>query len=229
VHDRPPGTVLARVAVATLGVAGLFAPASAFGHASSEVPHARIAADGATVEVTWQAAADDAADVGVAVGRLPPEAVEAYLGGPIDDLPSDDAIAELSSSPELRDYLLEHIAVSQAGRPCPGVARPAPDFLADGATVSFTCPAEVEVVDLRITMLHDRDPAYRTFGVDGGLQTTAHTVRSPEHPWDVTRSPSASGPGADVAWLAGGVVLALVAGVALLVRRPGRDRSEAAA
>lgn len=178
-------TVMATaLAVATL-VAALV-PTAAWGHASGVLPHAELDVDGTDLTVTWTAAPDDAADVGVAIGLFPEGTMEAFLEGEPEELPSPEEIRALSRSDELRGYLLDNIQVRQDGHACTGVAQPADDFILDGAQVTFTCPEPVEQVDLRITMLHDRDPAYRTFSVDGTVQYAVHTSTAPEHTWDFT-------------------------------------------
>jgi hypothetical protein len=169
-------------------VAGLLAASAgpAAGHASGELPHARLSADGEVVQVELTMAADDAALIGEVVGQLDEGAMDAYLGGPIERLPTEDEIRRFSASPELQAYLLEHVQVRQADRSCEGTAQPADDFLTDGAVIRFDCPDEVVEADVRITVLHDQDPAYRTYSVDGTIQYAVHSPTEPEHRWDFT-------------------------------------------
>lgn len=180
----------ASVVVLTLVAAALLPGLPAEGHASRAVPHATLDSDGREVHIEWTAAQDDTADVLVAAGLLPPEAMEAYLTGPIEDRPGADETARLSRSPQLRDYLEEHVAVTQDGVPCPGRATPAENFIDDGARFTFACPQPVTVAHVRITLLHDRDPDYRTYSVDGTIQTEMHTSSAPEHAWDFTLAAS---------------------------------------
>ncbi|MEU6347031.1 hypothetical protein ABZ883_39505 [Streptomyces sp. NPDC046977] len=75
----------------------------------------------------------------------------------------------LQKSPAIRDYLLKHIAVAQAGRACHGaVIGGLEDFLARGAQVAFDCPAPVVDVDVTISSLTDLHPAYRTMLTSAG-------------------------------------------------------------
>jgi nickel/cobalt transporter (NicO) family protein len=159
---------------------------SASGHAAGMPPHASLHADGSTIHVELTSAADDAALIGSSLGLLPEGSMEWYLGETHDGPPSDEEIRAFSASPDLRDYLLEHVEVRQDGVTCAGQAEPAEDFVLDGAELRFTCPEPVEEVDLRITILHDQDPAYRTYSVDGTIQSYTHTSAQPEHRWDFT-------------------------------------------
>ena len=156
-------------------------------------PHARLSADGDVVTIEWTAPPDDAAHVGEAVGHFPPGTMEAFLTGPDEALPSDDEVRELAASSELEAYLLEHIQVRQDGQRCPGEVDASPDFLEDGAELRFRCPEEVTEVDVRVTVLHDEDPRYDTFGVDGTVWTVLFTTTQPEHRWDAAAADAGAG------------------------------------
>lgn len=171
-------------------------------------PHARLSADGNVVTVQWYAPPDDAAHVGEAVGYFPPGTMEAFLVGPDDALPTDDEVRELAASPALEAYFLEHVQIRQDGVPCAGEVEVAEDFLTEGADLTFRCPETVEEVDVRVTVLHDQDPRYDTFGVDGTVWTVLFTAAQPEHTWDAA---AADGGGT------GTVPLPLVVASALLV------------
>lgn len=229
--QRRTATPALRAVIAALGLL-ILAATPASGHASGQLPHARLSAEGRTLTVVWSAAPDDVVDVGVAIGLLPETAMLAYLGGPIADLPTEAELEAFATSPQLRDYLLEHIGVRQAGQDCDGEVISTSDPLDRGVELRFTCPQQVEQVDLRITMLHDRDPAYRTFSVDGTIRSAVHTATAPEQPWDLTplagdwagdqtEDQAGERPGREV-WLAGAaaVGLGLGAGVWLLRRDP---------
>lgn len=195
-------------------------------HASAQLPHATLRAEGAQVHVTWTAAPDDVADVGVAIGALPPSAVDAYLGGDLDDLPDPATLEAFFASPALHDYLLTHIRILQDGHACPGQVVRTEGFIERGVDLTFNCPAEVTDATVQITMLHDRDPAYRTFSVDGTIQTAVHTIHEPAHPWDFTGS-TAGARGWLRPSLLGGLaftVVLLLAGLRLLPRREVRRR-----
>lgn len=197
----------------------LVVQASAAGHAAGVPPHARLHADGPTVHMELTSASDDAALIGSSLGLLPQGSMEWYLGEAHDGPPTDEQIAAFSASSELRDYLLEHVEVRQDGKRCPGQADPAKDFILDGAELRFTCPEPVEQIDLRITILQEQDPAYRTYSVDGTIQTYTHTSAQPEHRWDFTLSRS-EGPAAPVGlWLGLGTVVLTTAGLLVWWRR----------
>jgi hypothetical protein len=168
-----------------------------WGHAGSELPIATWSADGDVVTGTWTGPPDDAAWIGESIGVLREGAMEAYLGGSSFAYPTDDEIATLSRSPELEAYLLDHVEVRQDGQACEGEATVADDFIADGAEFRFSCPSDIQTVDIRITILHEQDPAFRTFSGDGTLQDALHTVDSPTHTWDFTRTDSAEMAGAE--------------------------------
>jgi hypothetical protein len=200
------------------------APAAA--HSSGQLPHANLRADGKVVTLTWTAAADDAADVGVAIGLLPETAVDGYNGkGPFEDIPTPRQVRELSQSPALRDYLLDNVRVSQGVMVCAGTAEPAEDFITEGAELVFTCPEPVDYAEIRITMLHDRNPAYATYSVDGTEQYKLHTAALPEHTWDFTaaRGSRSRGPAIGVA---GGLITVVALSGLVLRRSPTRRRDQ---
>jgi hypothetical protein len=218
--SHPRGSALATLLL--LVVALLAATAGpAAGHASGELPHARLSADGELVQVELTMAADDAALIGEVVGLLGEGAMDAYLGGPIERLPTEAEIRRFSTSPELQGYLLEHVEVRQDGRACPGAARPTADFLTDGAVLRFDCPAEVVEADVRITVLHEQDPAYRTYSVDGTVQYAVHSPSEPEHRWDFTVAREAGATAIPPGLWAALVAIVLAIG-AVLVRLTGR-------
>jgi hypothetical protein len=207
-------------ALAAWLVAGAVTATPSGAHASGELPSAELSADGTTVRIELVAPADDAAVIGTSLGYLGEGAMLALLGGPAADLPTDDEIAALSRSPQLRDYLERHVQVRQDGVECPGEAVPAADFLSDGAVLTFDCPEPVELADVRITVLHDDDPAYRTFSFDGTEQYAIHSAAAPEHTWDFTLARSDAGVDP---WLWGGALALVAAGVGTLaVLRPRR-------
>jgi hypothetical protein len=218
--------LLTLLTVGTLLSAAVAAPAPADAHAAGELPTARLSADGDTVTVQLTIADDDAALIGTLLGQLPEGAMEAYLGRP-DEVPSDDEVLAFSASPELRAYLLDHVAVSQDGSPCEGTADPAERFVEDGAVLTFRCPAEVTTASIRISVLHDQDEAYRTYSVDGTEQFAVHSPTAPEHEWDFTLA----GEGATVpaSWLVGLAAVVVASALLLLRRRPRRHRPQAAA
>jgi hypothetical protein len=202
----------------------LLSAGPAAGHAAGVPPHARLGAEAERVQIEWTAAADEAADVGVSVGIFGEEVVEALLGGPAEHLPTEEQIQALSGSSALRDYLLDNVRVTQDGQRCDGEVEPAPDFLSEGAAFTFICPEEVDQAHVAITILHDRDARYRTFGVDGSLQTTVHTVDAPEHLWDFTAAAEApvDTAGPPIGVLAAGFIVLGALGLTLHRLRPAR-------
>ena len=218
-HVQRPGLARLLRASVVCVIFVVLTAGTALAHPSgSDPPHAWLEAEGRVVAVEFTLAPDDAAVIGAALGLLPDDAMDAYLGDAAAAYPTEEEIAEFSASGELHEYLLEHIEVRQDGVSCRGEAEPAADFLADGAELRFTCPETVEDVDLRVTALHELDPAYRTFSVDGGTRYAVHTAAEPEHGWDfaaaVDGSGSAGGDPVPVGlWVGLAGVIAGVAGV----------------
>lgn len=215
------GWLAVLVAVGTLLPAG-----AATGHASGQVPHARLSSEGHEVHLEWSAAPDDAADIGVAIGFFPDAVVWAYVEDAIEGYPTDQEIAAFSRSEELRAYLLDNVQIHQEGRACYGEVDPGDDLLTEGARFLFACPDQVEHVDIRITILHDRDRHYRTFSVDGTDQFQMHTASQPEHPWDFTRA-GRGRPAMEPALIVGmGAVVLVLAGGAWFFRPQRRAQDD---
>lgn len=212
-----PRHPLALALLAVLAWVGTALPAH--GHAAGELPHARLSAEGDTVTVQWTAAPDDAADVVVAAGLWPEEVFLAYLdvlfGGDVELLPDAAEVAAVSSDPALAAYLEDRVRVRQDGQECRSQAAVAADFIADGATITITCPDPVRDAEVEISLLHDRDPSYRTFSVDGTAQYAVHTAAQPAHPWDFTLAQQAEGGVSVTALLAGAGMVVVGAGWAL--------------
>lgn len=220
------GVCRSAVAVLSAVVLSVLMPLPASAHSSGQLPNATLRADGRTVVVEWTAAADDTADVGVALGLLPETAVDAYLGtGPFDDIPTPAQVERLSQSHALREYLLERIQVRQHGVACTGTAQPAADFISDGARVTFTCAEPVDQVALRITVLHDRDPGYATYSVDGTQWYALHTTTMPEHTWDAAAARGSRGAGPVVGVGAALIGVVALGGLGLRLSRAPRRRA----
>lgn len=183
-----------RVVLVVLLVLGLLAVGGqrpAVGHAGSELPTAIWdRAEGREITGTWTAPPDDAAWIGESLGLLPDGSMDAYLGGSADAYPTEAELAALRSSPDLEEYLLEHVRIRQDGVDCDGEVEVAQDFVADGASFRFTCPQAVGTAEIRITILHEQDESFRTFSGDGTLQDALHTAARPGHDWDFTAADS---------------------------------------
>lgn len=176
--------LIAVVGAALAAVAVVGAPAAA--HPFGPPPTAQIAAEGTQITVDWTATPDDAVAIGELLGLMPEGSTAAYRQESAAQVaPSRAAEAALSAAPELHTYLTEHIVALQGGEPCEGTVPPVADFVHEGARVVLTCPAPVEEVDLRITMLHEIHPAYRTFAVgeDSDPTESVFTVEAPQHTW----------------------------------------------
>lgn len=184
-------------ALAVVGVLLLTGQMPSWAHAGSELPIANWSAQGDVVTGTWTGPPDDAAWIGESIGVLDDGAMEAYVGGSSAAYPTEEEITALSRSPELEAYLREHVRVRQQGEDCEAEVTVADDFIADGAGFRFVCPTDVRTVDIEITILHDQDPAFRTFSGDGTLQDALHTAETPVHTWDFARTDADAAAGAE--------------------------------
>lgn len=175
---------------ALLLLAAVVLPAvGAAAHPGGEVPRARLGVAGDVVTLDWIATPDDAAGVLAEAGVWPEEVAARYLdvafGAPADQLPGEAEVRAASRHPALPAHLAEQVRLEQHGRPCAATVHPTEDLLADGVRLSFRCPEPAGRVRLTISLLHDRDPAYRTFSLDGTRRVAIHTVAEPTHAWDL--------------------------------------------
>lgn len=177
------------VALLLLLAAAVLPAVGAAAHPGGEVPRARLGVEGDVVTLDWIAAPDDAAGVLADAGVWPDEVAARYLdvafGGPAEQLPDDDQVRAASRHPALPGYLAANVRLEQDGRPCPATVDPIEDLLAEGVRLSFRCPAPPGRVWLTVSLLHERDPAYRTFSLDGTRRVAIHTASEPTHPWDL--------------------------------------------
>lgn len=159
--------------------------ASADAHPLGSPLGARIAADGKEVTVAWVAPEDDWVTLGYSVGTLPtrPGTLTAFQA--------------IRRSTAVRDYLLSHITITQAGsrfagKMGPDVADDARTFLREGMPFTFSCPAEVAAVDLHISALTDVDERYRTKAVaDAEPGEAIYTKSRHTRRWDFSTSATA--------------------------------------
>ena len=208
VGGRAAHPTLPRVLVLT-AVLVLVCAAPAAAHPFGPPSTARIDADGATVTLSWLAAEDDWVALGNSLGAF-------------DSSAAATGEEKLRRSPAVRDYLLDNITVSQAGRVCPGELAPLVDLAGSGARFTFSCAQPVSEVDVRLSALTDLNEAYRTV-------LTADTA-SPDRVLftatrDTTRlrfSGGGAGVTASVVGLAIGTVVA-AAGVLVVARRRRRS------
>lgn len=216
--SRPrPRSPSVAVAMAVLLVAVALPVVAAGAHPAGEVPRARLAVEGNEVVLDWIAAPDDAAEVLVAAGIWPEEVATRYLdvafGLPADPLPRPEEIRAASRDPSLPGYLTDHLVLEQGARTCPGTVHPTEDLLSDGVRISFRCPTPPAQVRLTISLLHDRDPSYRTFSLDGTRRVAIHTAAEPTHPWDL--ADPAPAPAVLALFLGAALGAAGIAGLAL--------------
>lgn len=147
--------MLFRFCALTLAAALLLPAAPASAHPFGPPSTALISADGSRVALSWRAAEDDWVALGQSLG-----AFEDPAAGPVSTELTGEQ--KLGRSPAVRDYLLDRIALSQHGRPCPGQIAPLENLLAEGARLTFDCPAPVTEVEVTLKTLTDLNTAYRT-------------------------------------------------------------------
>ena len=202
-------------------VAVVVSAGPALAHPFGPPPTARITAAGRSITVDWSATADDAVAIGEHLGVMPEGSIAAYRQESAAQVaPSSQDEARLSASPLLRDYLTQHIAAEQQGRPCDAEVATITDFVHRGARVVLTCPDPVTSARLRITMLHSLHNQYRTVAVGAGTDPAqaVFTTTAPEHEWrfGVTAQGGFRLPPILAIGAIGGVV---AAGAAVLVQR----------
>lgn len=192
-----------------LGAGAGLAPAPAAAHPFGPPPRATISAHDDVVRVDWEAEADDAAMVAARVGLVSEDIAPAYLEGDDSLIPDEATRRALLESPALTDYLLEHITVRQDGSECDARLVEPSDFLFDGVSTEHRCADTVTTVDVSVTLLHEEDERYRTFGIGDGLEPdlAAFTASSPTHTWSTVVEEGAA------RWPLGAGVTAAAAGV----------------
>ncbi len=165
------------------------APTAALAHPFGPPPRAWVTVDGTVVDIVWEASYDDHLAIGERLGYFEPGTSQAYLDPNVQVAPPRSQEENLAASGDLRDYLTDHIVVRQDGRRCEPRVIDTDAFVDRGAHTRHHCPQTAEVLDLRITMLHDIHDAYRTFGL--AEEATAgpfamFSVEEPEHAVTVT-------------------------------------------
>jgi hypothetical protein len=153
-------------------------------HPFGPPPRAWLATDGPTVTIVWHAAYDDHLSIGEHLGYFASGTAEAYLDPTVQVAPPRADEEELAASPALHDYLREHIVVEQGGERCDPEVLSTEGFVDEGARTRHHCAEPLDELTLRISMMHDINDAYRTFGLaDGGAPGpfAVFTVEEPEH------------------------------------------------
>lgn len=153
--------------------------------------------------MSWVAPEDDWVALGHFAGALPAT----------DGLTAFQAIRR---STAVQDYLLSHITVTQAQSPCAGetgaITDDAQKFLRDGMPFTFSCPAEVAIVDVRISALTDVDERYRTRAVaDAEPREAIYTKSRDVRRWNFSAS-------ADAPWSGWVPLIASVAAAGVITR-----------
>ena len=225
-----PLRALLRAGFVTLLAVGALAglPLAASAHGSLSIPTVRLDARGDTVEVVWQAAADDAAAIAVELGMAPRQALLDHLAALaaldddadpqplVDRLVAQVDAEQLLDSGALETYLLDAIAVQQHDRRCPGQIASLERFLDGEATLHFTCQEPVDTITLHITLLTEQDPTHRTLSTDGRRDVAVHTLAAPTHAWDLGVDADSPGLATTVGVLGTGLLGAALTGAGAL-------------
>ena len=183
------------------------APAAA--HPFGPPSTARAEADGRTVTLSWAAAEDDWVALGTSLGAF-------------DSSTATTGEEKLRRSPAVRDYLLDKITVSQAGRACRGELAPLADLVGSGARFTFSCAAPVSEVDIRLGALTDLNEAYRTVLTAEAATPDRALFTAAQDTMRLRFSGGGSGVTGSVVGVAAGTVVA-AAGVLVLMRRRRRS------
>lgn len=195
-----------------------------------------IGAAGAVVTVEWRVGGqDDLTLLGIELGVLPEDRV--LLDGAI--MFEDGDTAAVSSSPELRDYLLDRITVESEGDRCSGEVIQVGDLAEESASLEFTCSGPVGSASVAVRMLTDLHAAYRTLATGPDGQRAVYETSADTHDWSLgIATASAPAPSADEPatveqdvgrsaalqlGVVGGAVLLLVVVGALALRRLSRS------
>ncbi len=169
-----------------LGLLGAGAePADA--HPFGPPPTAEVTAEGEQVRIHWRAAADDVMAVGAEAGLVDEDVVDDYLEVTAPGQGSDELEERLAASPELAEHLHEHLRVAQDGQRCPASVD-TDAVVWEGATLTADCPETITEVDITVSLLHERHPAYRTFAIAPTEAEPAHAVLTEQEPtvtWDL--------------------------------------------
>ncbi|WP_029137553.1 hypothetical protein [Nakamurella lactea] len=142
---------------------------------------ATIEAVGAdAVQVRWQfGAKDDISYLAVALKVVSADRVT--LDGAVAFEDGDAAL--VAASPVFHTYLLQHISVNNQGEPCTGTVGPAGALTEEGTTVTFRCPGRLGATAVRIDMLNDLHPAYRTLATGPDGQRAVYDGETTVHDW----------------------------------------------
>jgi hypothetical protein len=133
-----------------------------------------------SVQVRWKVGmADDLTWLAVRLGELPEDRV--MLDGAVRYEASD--AQALAASPDLDDYLLEHIRVTAGGDACAGSVLNKQNLGVDGVTLAFRCGRPIDRATVSVTMLTDLHPAYRTMASGPNGQRFAYSSDQPSHDW----------------------------------------------
>jgi hypothetical protein len=162
---RDPGRRHVARVVAATGVALWLLPATvATAHPFGPPPTAWVTHEDDQVGVVWDAAYDDLLALGEHLELFSEGTSARFREAETQVAPSRSEEETLERSAELRDYVTERVAVHQGGVRCE--PRLAVDEIAShGVRTVHRCPQPVERVRIEITMLHDVNPAYRTFAL----------------------------------------------------------------
>lgn len=226
---RRPGRTWASC-LALAGALSLWGAGPALAHPFGDPQRLEVSGEGSTVRARWRAAGDDLTALALALRVLREKRTYVYENGALVPEESDESDAvTLSKSPQLADYLLRNIRVSDRGANCPGRVASTENLAEDGALVEFSCPGAVTSAEVTVRMLTDIHESYRTLASGPRGERHTYTKAAATHTWSLDRSMSAGRvPAGAAPWLVAAAVAAVLA-VAVGVHRfrGGRRRGPA--
>jgi hypothetical protein len=197
-------------AVVLLGATGvvLLVPAPAHAHPFGPPQTLAIEAgeDAGSLRLSWlPGAADDFSYLAVGIGLVAQDRTQGS-GGLLYVKKDADRLAR---SPELVEYVEEHVVATSGGRPCSERVVVGEHLVGDGVVIDVDCGASAEDVDLEVSMMTDLHPAYRTLATGPHGQRYVYTAEHTAHGWSLTSTGATAGSGRSAVLQLSGVVLAV--------------------
>lgn len=219
-RPRPPLLAPTLVAAALVALVGTVWPAPVTAHPFGPPPRSWMVVEDTSVLLSWEASYDDYLALGEHLGHFEPGTTTAYLDPSVQVAPPRAEEEAFTSSQQLRRYLVDNVVVEQGGARCEPAGTRTEAFFERGAVVRHDCPEPPRELTLRISMLHDVNEAYRTFGLaEAGPPGpfAVFTAEQPEHRVDVAELTGDDGGRGRLVLF--GALAVLAVGVPLAVRR----------
>lgn len=135
------------------------------------------------VRVRWRVGGtDDLTLLGISLGLLPES--RRMMDGAVF---FEDADAQaLAESPLFAEYLLRQVTVSAAGGACRGTVEDVSQLATKGVTLHFACAEAPVDPEVRISLLTDLHPEYRTLATGPDGQRAVYADGADTHEWQLT-------------------------------------------